>query len=179
MPPNLRRLRYNVAMSLDGFIAGPDGEYDWIAFEPAYDFAALYRQFDTLLMGRRTYEVMQQRGLAPAAMGMKAVVVSTKLAPDAHPGVSIIDCGVHEAVAALKAQPGKDIWLGGGAMLFRSLLDAGLVDTVEVAVIPVLLGSGVSLLPAGERRRLHLEECKALPGGTLILRYAIQPNSRT
>jgi len=73
----------------------------------------------------------------------------------------------------LKAQPGKDIWLCGGGLLFRCLLDAGLVDAVEVVVMPVMLGSGVPLLPEGRRRTLRLEESKALPSGILMLSYSI------
>jgi dihydrofolate reductase len=76
----------------------------------------------------------------------------------------------------LKAQPGKDIWLFGGGVLFRYLLDAGLVDAVDVVVMPVLLGNGVPLLPEGRRRRLHLEESKTLPSGILMLSYSILPH---
>ena len=174
----MRRLRYSVAMSLDGFIAGPRGEYDWIVLDPAFDFGALFRQFDTMLMGRLTFEVMRSRGQPPASMGMKAVVVSTTLESEAHPDVSIIRSGVPEAVAALKAQPGKDIWLSGGGVLFRSLLDAGLVDAVELAVMPVLLGSGVGIVPEGRRWPLHLEKSESLPGGMLMLTYSVAQPSR-
>lgn len=102
-----RRLRYQVAVSLDGFIAGPNGEYDWIVMDPAIDFAALFKEFDTA----RT--------------------------------------------------------------LFRSLLDAGLVDTVEVAVVPVLLGAGVPLLPPGATTKLVLADQKALPSGIVALSYSV------
>ena len=77
----------------------------------------------------------------------------------------------------MKAQPGKDIWLMGGGVLFRAMLDAGLVDAVEVALIPVMLGSGVPLLPEGRRRSLHLEESRALPSGILMLKYSVAPES--
>ena len=73
----MRRLVYSVATSLDGFIAGPNGEYDWIVHDPAYDFVALYSRFDTLLMGRRTYEVAKTRPAALSSMGMKVYVVSS------------------------------------------------------------------------------------------------------
>src|SRR6266699_1544715 len=109
-----RRLRYHVAVSLDGFIAGPNGEYDWIVMDPSIDFAAL------------------------------------------------------------KAKPGRDIWLFGGGVLFRSLLDAGLVDTVEVAVVPVLLGGGVPLLPPGTATNLVLADQKTLPvSGIVALSYSV------
>lgn len=170
----MRRLRYSVAASLDGFIAGPSGEYDWITPDPSYDFLALFRQFDTLLMGRRTYELALTRGQSLKAMGMKVFVVSTTLKASEHADVTIVTGDVAARIAALKAEPGKDIWLFGGAILFRTLLDAGLVDTVEIAVIPILLGSGLKLMPEGARCHLRLEKSEQFPNGTLALRYAIQ-----
>lgn len=168
----MRHLRYGVATSLDGFIAGPNGEYDWIARDSGIDFVAIYRQFDTVLMGRRTYEIMLEKGMSPAGMGMKAFVVSTTLAASQYPDVTILSSAIPEAVAALKAEPGKDIWLMGGGVLFRAMLDAGLVDTVDLSVFPVLLGSGVPLLPQGRRWPLRLKESKSLPSGILVLSYS-------
>jgi dihydrofolate reductase len=173
----MRRLRYGVAMSLDGFIAGPKGEYDWIVMDPDFDWKALYGQFDTLVMGRRTYDVMLERRMSPKSMGMKAVVVSTALIPDQHRDVMIVAGKVSETVAALKAEPGKDIWLMGGGVLFRFLLDAGLMDGIDVAVVPVLLGSGVPLLPEGQRCRLKLVESKTRPSGIVMLKYDVAPQT--
>ena len=167
----MRQLRYSVASSLDGFIAGPLGEYDWIVPDPSFDFAALWDQFDTLLMGRRTFEVAIKRFPSLKAMGKKVVVISTTLKQ--YPGATILNSNVPEAIAALKAESGKDIWLMGGGALFRTLLDANLVDTVELSVIPILLGSGTPLLPAGHRCPLRLEQSSTLPNGTLILRYSV------
>src|SRR5271156_4527001 len=146
----MRQLRYSVAMSLDGFIAGP-GEYDWIVHDPALDFGALFRQFDTLLMGRRTFDIAQSQGSLLKSTKMKIVVVSTTLNAAQHKDVTILSSGVAETVTALKAESGKDIWLFGGGVLFRSLLDAGLVDSIELAVIPVLLGSGAPFFPEGRQ----------------------------
>jgi dihydrofolate reductase len=167
----MRRLRYSVAMSLDGFIAGPNGEYDWIVMDPDFDWKALYGQFDTLVMGRRTYDTMRVRGMSPKSMGMKAVVVSTTLLPDQHKDFAVVADNVPEAIAALKAEPGTDIWLCGGGVLFRHLLDAGLVDGIDIAVVPVLLGSGVALMPEGQRCKLKLIECKTRPSGIVMLKY--------
>ena len=169
----MRRVVYSVAMSLDGYIAGPKGEYDWIAPDPSFDFKALYRRFDTLLMGRRTYELMLTGGQSLKRMGMKAVVFSTTLDPAAHRDVRIVRGGAGEAVAELKSQPGKDIWLFGGAVLFRSLMDAGLVDAVEIAVQPMLLGGGVRVIPDGRRWPLRLESCEQYANGMLMLKYSV------
>jgi dihydrofolate reductase len=141
----MRRLRYSVAASLDGYIADENGGYDWIVMDPAIDFAAYMAKIDTLIMGRGTYELGDEA--AAWWKGMKTYVVSTTLDPAEHAGVTIVSKDVEKTVSELKAQPGKDIWLFGGGVLFRSLLEAGLVDRVEVGVIPVLLGQGIPLLP--------------------------------
>ena len=122
----MRQLVYSVAASLDGFIAGPNGEHDWIVSDPAFDFVALWDRFDTLIMGRRTYEVALTRFHPIENLGKRIFVVSATLHPAQHPSATLLTSGVPEAVAALKAEPGKDIWLMGGAVLFRSLVDAGL-----------------------------------------------------
>ena len=173
----MKRLRYGVAMSLDGFIAGPNGEYDWIVMDPDFDWSALYGQFDTLVMGRRSYDIMRERGMSPSGMGMKGCVVSNTLIPEEHPDVTIIAGNVAEQVLALKGGPGKDIWLSGGGVLFRFLLDAGLVDGIDIAVVPVLLGSGVALLPEGQRCKLKLVESKARPSGIVMLKYDVMPGT--
>ncbi len=174
----MRQLRYSVAMSLDAFIAGPKGEYDWIVHDPALDFGALFRQFDTLLMGRRTFDLAQSQGSLLKTMKMKIVVVSTTLNAAQHRDVTILSSGVAEAVTALKAESGKDIWLFGGGVLFRSLLDSGQVDSVELAVSPVLLGGGVRLLPEGRRWPLRLTDCKTMSkSGIVMLKYAARSGS--
>jgi dihydrofolate reductase len=169
-----RRLRYGVAVSLDGFIAGPSGEYDWIVTDPSIDFDAMYKEFDTAVMGRKTYEVLAAQGDNGALPGLDVVVFSRTLRAASHPGVRISNDDPREAVAALKAKRGRDIWLYGGGALFRSLLDAGLVDTVEVAVVPVMLGAGVPLLPPGAATKLVLADQKTLPArGIVALAYSI------
>jgi dihydrofolate reductase len=169
-----RLLRYQVAVSLDGFIAGPNGEYDWIVMDPAIDFGALWKEFDTAVMGRKTYEMMTAQGGNGAMPGLDVVVFSRTLPAAAHKGVRILNDDPAEVVPALKAKPGRDIWLFGGGGLFRSLLDAGLVDTVELAVIPVLLGSGIPLVPPGATTKLKLSHQKTLPAsGIVVLSYSV------
>jgi dihydrofolate reductase len=169
-----RRLRYQVAASLDGFIAGPNGEYDWIVMDPAIDFAALFASFDTAVMGRKTYDAVRGQGGGGGLPGIESFVFSRMLPPTSSPGVRIVNDDPVAVVTALKAQPGRDIWLYGGGQLCRTLLDAGVVDTVEIAVIPVLLGSGVPLLPPGARSTLVLSDVKTLPAsGIVVLAYAV------
>jgi dihydrofolate reductase len=169
-----RRLRYGVAVSLDGFIAGPNGEYDWIVMDPSIDFAAMFKQFDTAVMGRKTYEVLTAQGGHGELPGLDVVVFSRTLAPATYPGVRIVNDDPGDVVAALKARPGRDIALYGGGELFRSLLAAGLVDTVDVAVIPVLLGTGVPLLAPGATTKLILADQKTLPqSGIVALSYSV------
>jgi len=171
-----RRLRYGVAVSLDGFIAGLKGEYDWIVMDPAIDFAAMYRDYDTAVMGRKTYDVMAAMGgEQPAMPGIEVVVFSKSLEPVKRPAFRIVPDDPVKVVKALKKKPGKDIWLFGGGALFRTLLDAGLVDTVEIAVNPVLLGEGIPLLPPGSRATLTLSDHKVLPkSGIVALAYSVK-----
>ena len=169
-----RRLRYHVAMSLDGFIAGPNGEFDWIVGDPAIDFGALYKEFDTIVMGRKTYEVMTAQGGDGSIPGIEVVVFSRTLEATSRPGLRIVNDDPRKVVTELKAKRGRDIWLFGGGALFRALLDAKLVDTVEPAVVPVLLGQGIPLLPPGASTKLVLSDQKILPrSGMVVLAYSI------
>jgi dihydrofolate reductase len=169
----MRKLVYTVAASLDGFIAGPRGEYDWIAPNSGIDFRAIYSRFDTLLMGRRTYDVAKTRGDMLKGTGMRIVVVSASLRLEDNPDVTIVSTLVKGEVSTLKSESGKDIWLMGGGVLFRSLLDLGLVDEVALSVFPILLGAGTPLLPEGRRAQLRLIGSKPLPSGVLMLSYSI------
>jgi len=172
----MRKIVYAVVMSLDGYVAGPNGEADWIVADPEIDFVALMARFDTLVMGRRTFEAAQAMGGGPSMPGVTTVVVSRTLRQQDYPDVMIVSDDVAGAVSRLKEGSGKDIWLFGGGILFRSLLDLGLVDTIEVGIIPVLLGGGIPLLPArSERTTLRLVSSKQYKTtGILALEYAIQ-----
>jgi dihydrofolate reductase len=173
----MRRVRYAVATSLDGYIAGPKGEADWIITDPDIDFRAIYDQYDTALIGRRTFEGMTGGKKKGGAMpGMKTFIFSRTLRQRDYPKVTVVAEQVEETVAALRKETGKDIWLFGGGQLFRSLLDAGLVDTVEVAVVPVLLGGGLPLLPPPARQaKLKLTGHKVYEKtGIVSLEYAVK-----
>ena len=171
----MRKVAYGGAMSLDGFIAGPNGEYDWIVMDPDIDFAAMMSRFDTFLIGRKTFEAMRRMAdEAPPTPGIQNIVCSRTLRPDDCPDATLS----HDAartVAELRTRPGKDIALFGGGELFRSLLSAGLVDEVSVSLIPVLLGGGIPFLPPpADRARLRLKTHRVYEkSGTVGLEYDV------
>jgi len=171
---SVRRLRYGVAVSLDGYIARTDGSFDWIVMDPAIDFAAMSADYDTAVMGRTTWEAIKGLEDAGLAEGIRKIVFSRTLAPSEEPGLRVTNGDPATIVAGLKKQKGRDIWLYGGGELFRTLLAAGLVDTVEVAVIPVMLGEGIPILPPGAETTLVLSDHKVLPdSGIVALSYSI------
>lgn len=170
----MRHVIYSCAMSLDGYIAGRQGEYDWIVMDPDIEFVP--SRFDLFLMGRKTYEVMRRMGGdGTAAPGTVNIVFSRTLKPSEHPHITI-SADAESAVAELRMQPGKDISLFGGGELFRSLLAAGLVDSIEVGVIPILLGGGIPLLPPpANRTGLSLRKQQLYEKtGTILLEYDIK-----
>ena len=173
----MRPVLYRVASSLDGYIAGPQGEVDWIVGDAAADLAGLYDEVDTVLLGRRTFEQTLQPCAPPWPAGWRLFVFSRTLSPERHAGVTVVNANAAETVASLRAGSGGKIWLFGGGGLFRTLLAAGQVDVVEVAVMPVVLGGGIPLIEAGAGMaptRLALVDSKASPKGVVTLRYEVR-----
>jgi len=171
----MRRVIYGCAMSLDGYVAGPNGEYDWIVTDPSIDFVARMAKFDALLVGRKTFDAMMKAG-RPTMLGIKTFVFSRTLKPSDDADVSIY-ADAERVVAELRTKSGKDIALFGGGQLFRSLLAAGQVDRIEISVIPVLLGGGIPLLPPpADRTTLCLREQRVYhKTGTVALEYDVNP----
>ncbi|KAF9258397.1 riboflavin biosynthesis protein RibD C-terminal domain-containing protein, partial [Marasmius fiardii PR-910] len=140
-------LRYNIAATLDGYIASADHTTQWITEDPTIDFPALYAQFSTFVMGRKTYETMLAFGDQNPLKGYpreNVVVVSRTLVDE---NVTVVRNDVVGYVKALKEnRVTKDIWLMGGAGLAGLLMREGLVNVVEVAVMPVVIGEGIKML---------------------------------
>lgn len=171
----MKLIRYRVAASLDGYIAGPRGEIDWIVHEPTMDFAEVYAGVDTVLLGRRTYELTQQPGAPPWPPNWRVYVFSRTLRPETASRVTIVSANVSGAIATIREQAQADIWLFGGGELFASLLAIDAVDQVEIAVMPVMLGGGTPFVaPGAPRTRLGLVQSRAYPSGIVTLRYDVR-----
>lgn len=179
----MRRVIHFAAMSLDGYIAGPEGEVDWLFMDQDYGMKEFFGSVDTALIGRKTFEFMLGQGVS-SCPGLTNYVFTRTLRPDSHPEVNVVSQDAAGTVAALRAQAsgedgegaaGKDIWLVGGGELFRSLLDAGMVDELVVAVHPVLLGRGIPLLPT-RQTAVPLDLNRALPydTGLVTLHYHVR-----
>src|SRR5437868_726421 len=139
----MRKLVAGFAISLDGFIAGPNGEFDWIPINKEIDFAEMMKRYDTYLIGRKTYDLVKKSGQS-FGKSDKIYVFSKTLKKIPAPSL-LINRDVSKNVKAIKKQTGKDIALFGGGELLTSFLDLNLVDEISMAVIPIILGEGIPL----------------------------------
>ncbi|HEY7896752.1 MAG TPA: dihydrofolate reductase family protein [Gemmatimonadaceae bacterium] len=170
----MRRLRYSVAMSLDGYIADAHDAFDWILSDETVDFAGLFARVDTIILGRRSYDVVRAHG-APWKPGTRVFVVSRTLAPESRDGVTIVSSDPAAVASSLRRESGDgEIWLFGGGQLFAALLAGNQVDVVEVTIVPVLLGGGVPMLAhTPDRTPLALTHTHVYPSGMVALYYAV------
>jgi dihydrofolate reductase len=168
----MRKIILEVAVSLDGFIEGPKGEYDWCFMDQDYGLSDFFKKVDALFMGRKSYEMMQGMGEAPPGFPkLKEYVFSTTL-DKVKDGVILIKSNIREEVEKIKTEKGKDIWLFGGAGLTASLMNLKLVDEISLAVHPVLLGAGKSLFnELTDRIKLKLVDTKTYSTGLVSLTY--------
>ncbi len=174
----MRKVTFGGANSLDNFIARSDHALDWLLWgkEAAAIMSDYWKTIDTILMGRKTYEVALQHGKGGAGYaGIKTYVFSRTLADGADDSVAVIRGDAAEFVRDLKAQDGKGICLMGGGELARSLLEAGLIDELGFNFHPVLLGSGIPLFhPMSRQIDLELLECRALTNGCVYVTYRVR-----
>lgn len=171
----MRRIRYNVAASLDGFITDSRGGYDWIPDDPTVDFARIFKNVDTILLGRRSYDSVRAAGELPWKSDTRIYVVSRGLAQTAEAGVTVVRDPVATARSLRNESGSGEIWLFGGGELFTTLLSAGQVDSVEVTVVPVLLGAGTPLVGSGIGvAKLVLSHSHVYPSGMVALHYDVQ-----
>ena len=172
----MRQIIYSAAASLDGFIARADGSVDWIPMDQDIDFDKMFRRFDTILMGRRTHEAaLQVNGLLP---GMDAYVYTRTKALGVRAGVEYVAGEPAELIRTLRRRPGKDLWLMGGGELAGEFLRADLLDGIQIALCPVLLGAGIRMFGDGEfpQRGFKLAGQRVYSrSGIAIMDYERQP----
>jgi dihydrofolate reductase len=173
----MRKVVFGGANSLDNYLARPDHAVDWLLWcdEAAAVMADYWKGIDTVLMGRKTYEVAARGGRGGGYPGVKTYVFSRTLPDDLGGGVTVVRDDAAGFVRDLKAQDGKDICLMGGGELARSLFEADLIDEIGFNIHPVLLGSGVPLFhPMSRQIDLELTECRPFKNGCVYVTYRVK-----
>jgi dihydrofolate reductase len=169
---DMRKVILAAGISLDGYIARPDGSVDFLNSPDDFSMAALFSSVDTAVMGRKTYEVALKLGDTFSDPGMTNYVLSRSLPAGRRGGVEVVRESPGQLIGRLRAEPGKHIWLIGGGEVVRQCLEEDLIDEFQLGVIPVLIGAGLPLFPAGfAQRDLSLIENKTHSGGMIELKY--------
>ena len=178
----MRTVTYGAACSLDGFIAATDGALDWLHFSRDVEAfnAAYWTTVDTVLMGRKTWDVGLEmaarsgREAPPPMPGITTWVFSRTLAPGPVPGATIVPDDVAEFVRDLRRKPGKGICIMGGGELAQSLFAADLIDEVGLNIHPIILGAGIPFFrDPGRRVALTLKESRTIDGGCVLATYLV------
>lgn len=175
----MRKVKFSAANSLDNYIARKDGAFDWILWseETASFMEDFWKDIDTLVMGRKTYEVALKHGggSTPQHPGVKTYVFSRTFGENQAENAEIIRTDAAEFVQDLKSQDGKDIFVMGGGELAKSLFEANLIDEVNLAIHPMFLGSGIPLFREMKHQiDLELIECKSLKNGCVRVSYRVK-----
>jgi dihydrofolate reductase len=177
----MRKVVYSVGVSLDGYIAAPDGSVDWLdratskAKGEDFGMGAFFKTIDTVLMGRKTYEHALKMGMAKGGYpGMKNYIFSRTLPPGERDGVEFISGSVAGLIKKLRKSPGKNIWFCGGGELAHAALNDRVVDEITLGLTPILIGGGLPTFPPTfPETELELVECKQYKGGVLGLTYRV------
>ena len=172
----MRKVTFGGANSLDNFIARDSDEVDWILWNK--EVAAISKEFwktiDTVVMGRRTYEVAAKSGTIDYP-GVKNFVFSRTLKHINDKQVTLVSDDAASFVRKLKSASGKGICVLGGGLLAKSLFEASLIDEIGFNIHPLLLGSGIPLFHQMTKQiNLELLECKQLSNGCVVLRYRVK-----
>ena len=168
----MRRVALGLGISIDGYIARPDGAVDFLFMPKDYSMGPFMRSVDTAVLGRKTMDAALKMGGSFSTFPMTYYVFSRSQPPGTRDGVIFTDELPSVLIERLRNQPGKNIWLMGGGELAREFLIADLVDDLEIGVVPVLLGAGIPLFPGGfPERQFELVEAKTYSRGLLSLKY--------
>jgi len=179
----MRKVTFGGANSLDNYIARPDHSFDWIMWskEAHAVMADYWKTIDTILWGRKTYEVALRgsKGKGGGYPGMKNYVFSRTLKPKSDKSVTIVSSDAAAFVRDLKSQPGKDICLMSGGELAKAMFEADLVDEIGFNIHPVLLGAGIPLFhPMKRQIDLELLECSQFKNGCVLVKYRVKHKSK-
>jgi dihydrofolate reductase len=174
----VRKVTFGGANSLDNYLARSDHAVDWLLWgdEAAAVMADYWKTIDTILMGRKTYEVALRSGHEGGSYtGIQTYVFSRTLKQSSAAGVTIVSGDAAEFVRDLKQRDGKDICLMGGGELARALFEADLIDEIGFNIHPVLLGAGIPLFhPMSRQIDLELLECRRFKNGCVLVRYQVK-----
>jgi len=175
--PRSRKIIFQGATSIDGFIARLDGSVDWLDRprpKGNYGMSDFYRSIDTCVMGRKTYDFAVSMGRADFYPGKKNYVFSRTLKKAASPNVIVASEAVASFAQRLRAEKGKDIWLVGGAEIVAAFLDCGQLDELAIAIVPKMIGEGIPLVaPRHRNLSLKLLSSKKFPDGMVQLHYRV------
>ncbi len=177
----MKKILLNLAVTLDGFIEGPNGETDWCIMDDDMNFEEFLSGIDTIFFGRISYDEWKKYRPGPDADTIeknmwnvidskRKVVFSSQIRNDEK--AEYVSSGLEEKVAEIKLQQGKDIWLFGGASLVKSFIRSGLIDEYQLSVHPVAIGSGKPLFESLEQRlALRLVQTRQFRSGVVQLIY--------
>ncbi len=172
----MRKLKYHVATTVDGFLAREDDSYDFFPQEGDHitEYLASFATYDTILMGRRTYELALKVGVTDPYPALETYVFSRSMKQSPNPRVKLVSEDAVGVVRRLKEQPGKVIYLCGGGDLASTLFAEGLIDEVLIKFNPVLLGAGIPIVARlKEVVRLEPRSTKVYNNGVLLLQYTV------
>ena len=172
----MRKLVYHIATSVDGTIARDDGSVDYFPTEGDHiaDYLAHLQSYGAVIMGKKTYDQGLSQGVTDPYPWLDTYVVSKTLGPSPNPRVKVWDRSPEALARELRAQPGKPVYLCGGAQLAAAMFEHGQVDELIVKLNPVLLGGGIPVvgrLPAHVTLRLTGE--KRYKSGVVLLSYDV------
>ncbi len=175
----MRKVLLQLAVSLDGKIEGPNGEFDWCFTDDDYGMTDFFRRIDSIFIGRRSFEVAQQLGGSspPGFPELKEYVFSNTLKSLDGNRELVRGNDLEKQVQDIKRSAGKDIWLYGGADLTTQFLNLDLVDEIILAVHPIILAEGKPLFQnITGRKKLILAGSQPYPSGLLMLTYKFDRN---
>jgi len=168
----MRKVILNLAVSLDGFIEGPNGEFDWCFTDQDYGMKAFFSRIDTIFMGRKSYELVKTMG--DDLYKDKKIFVFSGTLKEVAPNEELIAKDLGKKIKQIKHSAGKDIWLFGGASLISSFINLQLIDEFMLAVHPIILGGGKPLFTnIKDRILLNLQDAKTYSSGLVQLFYTI------